>query len=253
MTDPKAEVRTDPRDRAVDALMALAATRDWHEIELADVARRAGLSLGELRASFPSKGAILGALSRRFDLAVLKEDGEDMAGENPRDRLFDVLMRRIDAMTPYKDALRRIVPAIERDPAAAAAMNSVALNSQRYMLAAAGIRTEDALGTLKVQGLVLAFVRTLHTWFDDDDPGLARTMAKLDEELRRGETILKRADDVRRLASPFVNALSALAGGMGRSGRRRSARRRPDDGRYTAPDDMPVYAKAGGTDPAAMI
>ncbi len=243
----------DPRDRIIDALMALAAIRDWQDIELVDIATQAGVTLAQMRAAFPSKGAILGAFSRRIDLAVLEGTGDDMAGEGPRDRLFDVLMRRIDAMTPYKAALRRIKPAIMRDPAAAAAMNGVALNAQRYMLAAAGISTEDPLAALKLQGLVLAFTRTLDTWFQDDDPGLARTMARLDQELRRGEMLMRRADDVRRLVSPFCNALSALTRGRDR----RSRRERDRDRRRRAPDDLPTYADnwrgRDGDDPAAVI
>ncbi len=57
----------------------------------------------------------------------------------------------------------------------------------RFMLAAAGISTEGPLGGLKVQGAVVVFSNTMQTWLEDDDPALARTMARLDRELRRGE------------------------------------------------------------------
>lgn len=252
MTEAATHGKGDPRDRIIDALMALAAIRDWRDIELSDIATQAGVSLAQLRAAYPSKGAILGAFARRIDLAVLEGTTDDMAQESARDRLFDVLMRRIDHLTPYKAALERIKPAILADPAAAAAMNGVALNTHRFMLAAAGISTEDALAPLKLQGLVIAFNRVLDTWFDDDDAGLARTMAKLDAELKRGETVMKRADDVRRLASPFCNALTAIA-----RGRRPRSRWGRDRGRRRAPDDMPVYADARRSglddDPATAI
>ena len=68
------------RQAIVEALMRLAAERPWREIEVADVAHEAGISLGELRDHFPSKGAILAAFSRRIDRIVL--DGmtdEDLA------------------------------------------------------------------------------------------------------------------------------------------------------------------------------
>ena len=79
------------------------------------------------------------------------------------------------------------------------------------MLAAAGISTEGPLGRLKLQGAVIVFANTLETWLDDDDPTLARTMARLDRELRRGERVLERADDVRRLTAPFRAFGQALA------------------------------------------
>ena len=223
------------RDAVVEALMRLASDRPWNDIELADVAEEAGVSLAQMRDLFPSKGAVLGAFSRMIDRKVLEGPADDLAGEPARERIFDVMMRRLDAMTPYRAALRRIFFTLRSDPVAVLALNQVGLNSQRYMLAAAGIATEGPLGHLKLQGAVMVFARTLETWLDDDDPALARTMARLDRELRRGERVLERAEDFRRLTAPF----RALAQAFLET--RRRPRRRPRE-RYE--DD---------TDPAAAI
>src|SRR4051794_22638570 len=104
------------RDAVVDALMRLAADRPWSDIELVDVAREAGISLADLRDMFPSKGAILGAFSRRIDRHVIEGTTEDLAEEPARERLFDVMMRRLDALAPYKRALRRIANGMRGDP-----------------------------------------------------------------------------------------------------------------------------------------
>jgi hypothetical protein len=178
---------------------------------------------------------VLGGLSRIIDRTVLEVDTADLADEPARERLFDVLMRRLDAMTPYKPALRRIAFALRGDVLSMLALNGVALNSHRYMLAAAGIDTEGPLGRLKLQGTVIAFARTVEVWLDDDDPALARTMAKLDREIRRGETIMERADDARRLTAP----LRAL-------GRALMERRSPRD-------RTPPSADGEDRDPAAAI
>lgn len=196
-------VRVSPREAAVEALMRLAAEQPWSDIEVGDIAREAGLSLAELRDLFPSKGAVLGGLTRIIDRAVLEGDGADLADEPTRERLFDVLMRRLDAMTPYKPALRRIAYALRGEPMAMLALNGVMLNSHRYMLAAAGIDTEGPLGRLKLQGVVIAFARVTQVWLDDDDPALARTMARLDKEIRNGERFMERAEDARRLTAPL--------------------------------------------------
>jgi AcrR family transcriptional regulator len=225
------------RDAVIDALMRLAESRPWSDIELQDIAQEAGISLADLRDMFPSKGAILGGLSRRIDRQVLEGTTNDLAGEPARERLFDVMMRRLDALAPYKRALKRISQGMRGDPLSLAAMNQMALNSQRYMLAAAGISTEDALGFLKLQGAVIIHANTLETWFDDDDPALARTMARLDREIRRGERVMERADDVRRLTAPFRALGQALF-----DRRRRDRRRRPDD-----------YQDGETRDPAAAI
>ncbi|WP_018045509.1 hypothetical protein [Methylobacterium sp. 88A] len=217
--------RQSPREAAVEALMRLAAVQPWNDIEIGDIAREAGLSLAEFRELFPSKGAVLGGLSRIIDRKVLEGDSSDLAEEPTRERLFDVLMRRLDAMTPYKDALRRISYALRGDPLSLVALNGVALNSHRFMLAAAGIDTEGPLGPIKLQGVVIAFARTVEVWLDDDDPALARTMARLDKEIRNGERFMERAEDARRLTAPFR--------ALGRSLLDRGARQR----RGTRPED----------------
>ena len=203
-----------PRDRIIDALMALAAEREWQDFSLSDVAERAGVSLAEFRDAFPSKGAVLAGLSRKIDREVLSSTGKDLDDESAKERLFDVLMRRIDAMTPYKLGLEGVAEWVRKDPMAAAALNGVALNSMRFMLEAAGIDTEKRAGTLKIQGLVIAWTRVMAVWFKDDEPGVARTMAALDRELTRGETLVSRVDDLDRLLSPLrLVAQSAMNAG----------------------------------------
>lgn len=210
------------RERVVEALMRLAADQPWSDIELTDVAREAGLSLSDMRDLFPSKGAILDGLGRMIDKQVIEGTTQDLVGEPARERIFDVLMRRLDAMAPYKRALRRISWALRSDPLSLVALNRSAMNSMRYMLAAADIPTEGSMGTLKVQGSVIAFANVMETWFDDEDPAQAKTMARLDRELSRGERVLERADDVRRLTAPLRAIGQALVDG-GRRARRRSA------------------------------
>ena len=222
-----------PRDAVIDATMRLASDRPWNDIELQDIAQEAGIGLADLRDLFPSKGAILGGFSRRIDRLVLKGSSDDLAGEPARERVFDVMMRRLDAMAPYKAALRRIAFAVRSDPLSLAALNQEGLNSQRYMLASVGLSTEGPLGLLKLQGAVLVLANTIDTWFEDDDPLLARTMARLDRELRRGERVIEQAEDFRRLTAPFRALGQALFDR--RSRRRRRPSVRPDEGETRDP------------------
>ena len=115
--------RPDPRARIIDALMQLAGERSFEDITIRDVCAAANVSLADYRDSFASKGAILAGFSRRIDRAVLEGTTDDLAGEPARDRLFDVLMRRLDAMAPYRAALREITAWVKRDPIAAYRMN----------------------------------------------------------------------------------------------------------------------------------
>src|SRR6185503_14940406 len=82
------------RERAIDALMSLLAEKSFEQIGLAELAETAGLSLAELRAEFSSTLAILSAHVKELDRQVLAGGDADMTDETPRERLFDVLMRR---------------------------------------------------------------------------------------------------------------------------------------------------------------
>lgn len=218
-----------PRDRIVDALMALAEEQAWDEIDLPAIAARAGVSLAEFRDQFPSKGAILAAFSKRIDRIVLEEPADEMMDEPADQRVFDVMMRRLDALAPYRTAMRRIARGLMGDPLALAAMNGVMLNSMRFMLASAGIDTEDRLGPMRVQGAVLIYARVQRVWFEDDDPGLARTMAKLDRELQSGGRLIRMAEDVDRLSAPFRGMARRLFCGVTGFGSRRRMRERDMD------------------------
>jgi AcrR family transcriptional regulator len=183
---PPAPRGTSDRDKAIDALMALLAERSFEDIGLAEVAGRAGLKLSQLRAEFGSTLAIYAAHIKDIDRLVLS-DGQDMTEETPRERLFDVLMRRIEAIAPYKDAVRSMLRSARRNPGLAFALNAMAVRSQRWMLEAAGIAAHGPRGALRAQGAALLFGRVLGVWLDEDDPALDRTMAALDRGLAAAE------------------------------------------------------------------
>ena len=165
-------------------------------IGLADVAAQAGVSLAQLRDEFPSTLAILAAHIKATDRAVLAADISDMAEEPERERLFDVLMRRLEILAPHRDAVRSLLRSARRDPPFALALNGLVVRSQQWMLTAAGIGASGPRGMVRAQGLAVLFASVLRTWVDDDDPGQARTMAALDRALGRGQRLLGLMEDV---------------------------------------------------------
>ena len=178
---------TSDRDKAIDALMQLLAEHSFQEIGLAEVAGRAGLKLSQLRAEFGSTLAIVAAHIKDIDRAVLAGGDADMTEETPRERLFDVLMRRLEALAPDKDAVRSLMQSARRNPGLALALNALTVRSQSWMLEAAGIGAHGPRGVLRAQGAALMFGRVLSVWVDDDEPGLDRTMAALDRGLASAE------------------------------------------------------------------
>jgi AcrR family transcriptional regulator len=187
---------TTNRDKAIDALMALLAEHPLDAIGLAEIAGRAGLSLSQLRAEFGSTLAILAAHIKDIDRRVLDSVDADMADEPPRERLFDVLMRRLEVLAPYKAAVHSLLRSASRRPSLALALNGMALRSQHWMLTAAGIGTHGPRGALRVQGAAMLFGRVLAVWVNDEEPGLDRTMAALDRGLASAERWSGFVDDL---------------------------------------------------------
>ncbi len=188
--DPPATPTGSDRERIVATFMALLAEKAIEQIDLTEIAAGAGVSLGALRGEFPSKLAILAAHVKAIDRAVLEGGDGDMAEEPPRERLFDVLMRRIEALAPHKEALASLLRSARRNPGLALALNAMAVRSQQWMLAAAGIHAAGPRGMVRAQGLAVLFARVLRTFVHDDDEGHARTMAELDRALGRGARLM---------------------------------------------------------------
>lgn len=194
------------RDALLRAFLALLAERPYERIDVAEVAKAAGLSLAEMRAAFTGKEELLAGFFRATDRQVLAEGGpddEDFAGENAKERLFEVLMRRIDALEPHKAAVRSLATSARRDPRLALQLLRLSEASQRWMLAAAGIDCTGLKGSARAKGLALLFARLIEVWLDDEDPGLSRTMAALDKELDTGAKLLGMLDDLAYLAAPW--------------------------------------------------
>lgn len=222
----------DLRDRVVAAALRLAAERPWDQVGLRDIAEAAGTTLADLRGKLPSKAAVLTAFNRAIDDEVLRKAPRPTAGQPERDRLFEVMMARFDAMQPHKAAIRSIL----KSPSADAALLWSLVRSQHWMLTAAGIDSEGPLGRARLAGLLSVYAAAFRTWLDDDDAGLAKTMAVLDRRLRSGERSMQ--------------GLEGIFGGLRRmreTMREGFRRRRPDaDSSQPPAYDPPRDPPAGG-------
>jgi ubiquinone biosynthesis protein COQ9 len=187
MLDP-----TSDKGRILAAALECAAKKSWADVTLLDIAEAAHLPLAAMRGQFNTKDAVIAGLLRAADDEVLKRAPKRADGQDPRDVLFDVLMLRFDVLEPHKPALKSIYAAGPADLALAAPF----LSSMHWMLQAAGIGTEGAGGGLRVSGLAMIYASVFRTWLEDDDAGLARTMAALDRRLRRGERTVRNVEQV---------------------------------------------------------
>ena len=182
---------TSPEIRIVHAAMSLAAVQGWQDTTMADIADQAGLKLAELQKQFTSKNAVLAGLMQLADDAVLRGSDDGMAEEPVRDRLFDVIMRRLDALAPYKDGLGAVTRDLRRDPASLACLAAgPGQRSLQWMLEAARIQPWGLAAPLQRKGLGLVYLGVLRVWLNDDGEDQAKTMAALDKALSRVDSIL---------------------------------------------------------------
>ena len=239
---------TTPLGRAVAGALRLAEKKSWAQVSLLDIADEAGLTLVELSRHVSSKTAVLRAFARLVDDEVLRKAERREPEESLRERLFDVVMTRFETMTPYRGGLKRIAAEATLAPEL---LGSV-LTSQAWMLAAAGISAEGISGSVRVAGLASLYAATFRDWLEDDDAGMARTMAALDRRLRRGESWIRTFDSA---ASAGRGALGRLRDGIERA---MAARRRgkgtgaaAPTGSGTPPAATPPPTSTGEAPPAA--
>ena len=165
--------RAELLEAATDALLRLVPLRSWAEISLRDIADEADVAFSDLYALAPSKIALLGRLSQRFDDAALKTPVTP--AEAVHDRLFEVVMSRIEVMEPHRAALTAI--------ASAAGVISIAPHlplTARALLEAAGVEATPP----RMAGMTLVWLRIVQVWRDDEG-ALNRTMAEIDKRLRQ--------------------------------------------------------------------
>src|SRR5947209_10383415 len=133
-------------DRIIDATLALIPTEGWRGLSLSAIATAAELPVLQVYRVFHSKQAILGGLYRRLDQIVLADPPAAEPDERPRDRLFDLLMRRFDALKPHKPALEVLRRELAGDPLTALCAGAALLRSRRGMLEAADVATGGLRG-----------------------------------------------------------------------------------------------------------
>ncbi|WP_428483307.1 TetR family transcriptional regulator [Rhodopila sp.] len=170
----------------IAAAFRLAAEDGWRHVTVPAACRAAGLPLSEARARFPGRSTILLRFGRLADQAALT----DAPSEGPvRDRLFDLLMRRFDALQTHRDGIKALLRALPTDPATTLLLAVATRDSMRWMLQAAGIDATGPRGDLQAQGLAAVWLWCLRTWEKDETDDLSGTMSALDSALGRAEQV----------------------------------------------------------------
>lgn len=196
-------------DQLVDSLLDALLTRSFHDITLRQIAADAEMPLAEVLMQVSTKMELLESYAARVDREVLAEDDPDMADEPVRERLFDVLMRRYDALLPNKLSLIQLERDARRDPALGLSLIRIVSSSMKRMAVSAHVETDGLKGAIVLAGMMQVHGRVMRVWLGEEDKGQALTMAKLDKALRQAE---ERVGDLENLASILRGEKSLFAG-----------------------------------------
>jgi ubiquinone biosynthesis protein COQ9 len=172
----------------IASAFGVAAREGWSRVSVAEAARSGGLSLVQARSRFPSRAAIL----LRFGVLADQSALEQSTVQGPvRDRLFDMLMRRFDALQAHRPGVLALLQALPGEPGTALLLDRATRRSMRWILEAAGFDTSGLNGELHTKGLVGVWLWTVRAWRNDQSADLAATMAALDKALHRAEQVAR--------------------------------------------------------------
>lgn len=198
-----------PSDQTlIAALWRVIAAHGWPGLTMRRLAAEAGTNTAALREGFPTRLDILLLHGRVMDQAVLAGTVPGQGG-SARDRIFDVLMRRLDAMQPHRAGILRLFEDMRRDPALALALAPHIGIAMRWMLESAEVEAKSCEARLLALGLAGVWLATIRAWARDDSPDMGATMAALDSALDRAERIARPLGLLRGEATPPPSAEAA--------------------------------------------
>lgn len=182
------EKTIDIKQKILNSALYLAVEQGWEYTTLRDIAEHAGVSASDLYDSIDDKSDILVILGRKIDKEIIGNVDVCNCDElNSRDRLFDIMMDRYEALNEYRDGVVSMLESFKYDPKQVVISMPHLCKSMGWMLEVSGIETAGVKGALKVAGITGVYIKVLKTWADDDSVDLSKTMSSLDKTLNKAE------------------------------------------------------------------
>lgn len=172
------------------AALSTAAEGAWREITLAKLAQASGRPLSDFYGA--SLGEAVDCVEEAFDRAIADNLDQLDPTQSVRDRLFELIMRRFEAMEPHRAAVLAMEQNADRDPTLLAAAHQRHVRCARWVLTLAGLEADGMTGQARAQGLGVIIGQARAAWRGDDAGDFAKTMASLDKNLRRAEEMFGR-------------------------------------------------------------
>jgi hypothetical protein len=172
------------------AALSLAGSMPWREVTLIRLADAAARPVSDFYGA--TLGEAVDCVEEAFDRAIADATDELDPKQTVRDRLFELIMRRFEAMEPHREAVLAMEHGLDRDPTLMAAAHQRHVRCARWVLAIAGMEADGMTGQARAQGLGVIIGQARAAWRGDSAGDFAKTMASLDKNLRRAEEMFGR-------------------------------------------------------------
>lgn len=170
-------------EKYFQACLQLIKNEGWSQFSFFKAAETANLPLVGFYEYFKTPIDIFVEILKQIDHSVIHKCSSIDKNLTWREKLFEIVMCRLDANEDYKTILHSFWVEWVYDPLDGLNLLQQGKNSMVWMLELAGLEVRGIKGALRIKGLSILYVLTLREWLKDDSPDLAKTMAFLDQGL----------------------------------------------------------------------
>ena len=173
----------------LEAALGLVEREGWQAYGPLRLARETGAGLAEIVTQLGDRADILAAMGRRADMAMIDVEVDDLAEMSPKERVFELMMRRFESLRAARPALRRL----RREAAPEVWLQGLGnlRRAMKLVVEAADLAGHGPRRAVVGAALASAYLRTGRVWLDDDSEDLSRTLAELDTQLDRIGGVLR--------------------------------------------------------------
>ena len=167
----------------------------WKEFSIERFAEENNYKTSEVKNFIGNKNDLLIEFSKMIDEKVeLNINIEEFENSDVKDNIFELIMMRFDAMTPFKGGLKKIINEI-KSPIILKEISQNILVSMDFYLEFSNAYDDTIFDVIKKKSLFLIYSYCFKVWLNDDSKELSKTMSELDRLLNYAEKFSKKAKD----------------------------------------------------------
>lgn len=185
------------KERIAFAVLDLVNRFGWTNLSLSQIRKAAKIPTQEFHKIVSDKKDLLPLLVRFISDQMAARVERDMRGE-ARERLFEVIMARFDALQDHRRPILKIVRESRKTLFHPCAFLQAEKEALAQMISLAQLETKRGQYLLLFAGLSFLYVAVFALWMRDETLDMSKTMAGLDRSL-------KLADKLFEIVAPVVS------------------------------------------------